>query len=122
MNQTSDRSEPIRHGVGAFLSQVVVHGDTVYLAGQVSTDGSTSVADQTRDVLRQIDQRLADAGTDRTRLLTVNIYLTDISTFPEMNAVWIEWLDGATPPARATVQAALAGPQWLVEMTAVAAR
>jgi enamine deaminase RidA (YjgF/YER057c/UK114 family) len=121
MNQTSDRPEPIRRGVGEFLSQVVVHGDTVYLAGQVATDGSTTVADQTRAVLGQIDQRLAEAGTDRSRLLSVTIYLTDISTFQEMNAVWVEWLDGAAPPARATVQASLAGSQWLVEMTATAA-
>jgi enamine deaminase RidA (YjgF/YER057c/UK114 family) len=117
----SSSSEPVRHGVGPFLSQAVVHGRTVYVAGQVAADGSTSVADQTRHVLRQIDERLAEAGTDRTRLLSVTIYLPDIADFPEMNAVWIDWLDGSQPPARATVQAALADPQWRVEMTAVAA-
>jgi enamine deaminase RidA (YjgF/YER057c/UK114 family) len=121
MNQLPDRSPLTRHGVGEFLSQVVVHGDTVYLAGQVSTDGSTTVADQTRDVLRTIDERLAEAGSDRSRLLSVTIYLTDIAEFAAMNGVWTEWIAGTAPPARATVEAALAGPQWRVEMTAVAA-
>jgi enamine deaminase RidA (YjgF/YER057c/UK114 family) len=121
MTQNPDRPQPVRSGVGEYLSQVVVHAGTVYVAGQVSNDGSTSVGAQTRDVLRQIDARLADAGTDRSRLLSVTVYLVDISEFAEMNAAWIEWLDGAAPPARATVQAAVAGPQWRVEMTAVAA-
>jgi enamine deaminase RidA (YjgF/YER057c/UK114 family) len=121
MNIVPDRSPLVRHGVGEVLSQVVVHGDTVYLAGQVCTDGSITVADQTRDVLRAVDERLAEAGSDRSRLVSVTIYLADITDFAEMNAVWTAWIAGTPPPARATVQAALAGPQWRVEMTAVAA-
>jgi enamine deaminase RidA (YjgF/YER057c/UK114 family) len=118
MNQ---RTDLVHHGVGEYLSQIVIHGDTAYIAGQVATDGSTTTADQTRAVLHQLDARLADAGTDRTRLLSVTIYLVDLADFPDMNAAWVDWLDGAQPPARATVQAALAGPQWRVELSAVAA-
>jgi len=110
-----------RYGVGEFLSQAVVHGDTVYVAGQLAPDGGASVADETRGVLRQIDAVLKEAGSDRSRLLSVSIYLVDIADFAEMNAVWIEWLDGAAPPARATVQAALAHPERRVEIAAVAA-
>jgi enamine deaminase RidA (YjgF/YER057c/UK114 family) len=103
------------------MSQAVVHGGTVYLSGQVARDGSTDIAGQTRDVLRQIDALLAEAGSDRSRLLSVNIWLRDIADFGAMNEVWNEWVDGIDPPARATVQSPLAGPQWLVEMMAVAA-
>jgi enamine deaminase RidA (YjgF/YER057c/UK114 family) len=107
--------------VGEIMSQAVVHGGTVYLSGQVAGDGSTTVAGQTRDVLRQIDELLATVGSDRSRLVSVNIWLRDIADFDEMNGVWLEWVEGIEPPARATVQSQLAGEQWLVEIMAVAA-
>jgi enamine deaminase RidA (YjgF/YER057c/UK114 family) len=114
-------SSPQRHGVGPTMSQAVVHGNTVYLAGQVARDGSTDIAGQTRDVLRQIDALLAEVGSDRSRLLSVNVWLTDMADFAAMNEVWNAWIDGVAPPARATVQSPLAGSEWLVEMMAVAA-
>ena len=82
-----------RIGAGARMSQAVVHGDTVYLAGQVAAQTSgADVAEQTRQILAAIDKLLAEAGTDKTRLLSATIYLADISTFAEMNAVWDAWV------------------------------
>lgn len=106
---------------GPRMSQAVVHGDTVYLAGQVAADPVPSVAEQTRQVLARIDQLLAEAGTDKSRLLSANIWLADIGRFDEMNAVWDAWVAPGNTPARATVQASLAHPQYLVEIMVVAA-
>lgn len=107
---------------GPRMSDAVIHGDTVYLSGQVAEDGSTDVEGQTRDILRQIDALLAEAGTDKSRLLTATVYLTDISGFAAMNRAWEEWVDRSNPPARATVEARLASPDYLVEIQAIAAR
>ncbi|MDQ0513338.1 RidA family protein [Ancylobacter amanitiformis] len=105
--------------VGPRMSQAVVHGSVVYLAGQVALgDG---VAAQTRAVLDQIDALLAAAGTDKTRILTTTIYLADISTFGEMNAEWDTWVAAGHTPARATVEAALATPDYKVEIVVSAA-
>jgi enamine deaminase RidA (YjgF/YER057c/UK114 family) len=108
--------------IGPRMSDAVIHGDTVYLSGQVAEDGSTDVEGQTRDILRQIDALLAEAGTDKSRLLTATVYLTDISGFADMNRAWEEWVDRSNPPARATVEARLASPAYLVEIQAIAAR
>ena len=89
---------------GPRMSQAVVHGDTVYLAGQVGAPGA-SVAEQTRAVLAQIDRLLAEAGSDKSRILNATIWLADIGTFAEMNSVWDGWVDTANPPARATGEA-----------------
>ncbi|MBI5170586.1 MAG: RidA family protein [Candidatus Eisenbacteria bacterium] len=107
---------------GPRLSGVVIHGDTVYLAGHVVADRSLGVKGQTEAILKRIDERLAEAGTDKTRLLSVTIYLADIATFDEMNEAWDAWVDRAAAPARATVGAALASPEYLVEISAIAAR
>ena len=88
---------------GPRMSQAVVHGTTVYLAGQVAADPSQDVAGQTRQILGQIDALLAEAGTDRSRILSANVWLADVSTFAQMNSVWDQWVDPAHPPARATV-------------------
>jgi len=112
-----ERIEP-----GPRMSRAVVYGDTIYLAGQVSTDGSRDVTGQTRDVLARVDGALAAGGSDKSKLLSVTIWLTDMSRFAEMNAVWDAWVDPANPPARATVEARLAGPDYLVEIAAIAAR
>jgi enamine deaminase RidA (YjgF/YER057c/UK114 family) len=107
---------------GLRMSQAVVHNDTVYLAGQVATDPSADVAGQTRQVLAAIDALLAEAGTDKTRLLSANIYLADIGTFGQMNSVWDAWVSADNTPARATVEARLAAPAYKIEIQVVAAR
>lgn len=110
-----------RLDVGEIMSQATIHGDTVYLAGQISSDAS-DVAGQTQAVLDKIDALLARAGTQKTRVLSATIYLTDISTFGEMNDVWKKWVPVGATPARATVEAKLALPEFLVEISVVAAK
>jgi len=111
-----------RRHVGPRMSQVVVHGDTIYLAGQVADDPVPSVADQTRQILVKIDRLLAEVGSEKTKILSANVWLSDIRTFEEMNKVWDEWVAAGNAPARATVEAALARPPILVEIMVVAAR
>lgn len=108
---------------GTRMSKAVVHGDTVYLAGQVSQNAvGGSVAEQTTDILSIIDGFLKQAGTDKQKLLSANIWLTDIGTFNEMNAVWDAWIAPGCAPARATVESKLAAPGLKVEIMVVAAR
>jgi enamine deaminase RidA (YjgF/YER057c/UK114 family) len=107
---------------GARFCEAVVHGDRVYLAGHVGADPAAGVYEQTKDVLAQIDAHLAAAGTDRTHLLMVNVWLADIESFAEMNRAWDEWVDRDHLPARATVEARLASPDYKVEIAAIAAR
>ena len=112
-----------RHEVGPRMSQAVVHGDRVYLAGQVAQAAAgKSVTEQTRDILATIDRLLAAAGSDKTKLLQAQIFLTDISKFGEMNKVWEAWVAPGQTPARATIEARLAAPQYNVEIMVVAAR
>jgi len=111
-----------RFGVNPRLSMAVAHGGAVYLSGQVAIEaGGGPVADQAREVLRRIDDLLAATGTDRTRLLSTNLYVADLATLPEINAVWLDWLAGAEPPCRTTVEAKLASPRYALEISAVAA-
>lgn len=109
--------------VGPRMSQAVVHGATVYLAGQVAPadSGATTVAAQAKVILAQIDRLLAEAGTSKQNLLSATIWLTDMSTFKEMNEVWDKWVVPGATPARATVEARLAGPQYLIEIAVIAA-
>lgn len=103
------------------MSQIVEHGDTVYLAGQVAT-GET-VAAQSAGILAQIDALLAKAGTDKSKLITATIWLCSMDDFAEMNEVWDAWIDPANPPARACVESPrLATPEFRVEMMVVAAK
>ena len=112
-----------RHETGARMSKAVVHGDTVYLSGIVADQPKgKSMGDQTKDILRQIDGFLAKAGTDKSKLLTTNIWLADMDTFGEMNAVWDAWVSPGNTPARATVEAKLAAPDYKVEIMVVAAK
>lgn len=107
---------------GPRMSQVVVHGKTVYLAGQVAQEApGASVADQTRDILQRIDKYLGEAGSDKSKLLAATIWLADMDTFSEMNNLWDAWVDPANPPARACVEARLAAPQFTVEIMVTAA-
>ena len=112
-----------RFETGPRMSQAVVHGDTVYLAGVVAkTTAGESVTKQTQEVLSIIDSHLAKAGSDKSKLLTATIYLTDMKTFPEMNAVWDGWVSAGNTPARATVEARLAAAPYNVEIMVTAAR
>ena len=106
------------------MSQIVIHQKTVYLAGQVAADDDLAkdAAEQTRSTLQEIEKLLAEAGTDKTNILSVTIYLKDIDAdFEAMNSVWDQWLPAGTAPARATVEAKLCEPEILVEMSVVAA-
>ncbi|GAN87669.1 RidA family protein [Komagataeibacter intermedius] len=103
------------------LTGAVVHGHTVYLAGQVTDDPNLDAEGQTADILRQIDALLAEAGTSSARLLSVQIFLSDMNDMAAMNRAWDAWLDPTAKPARATVEARLADPRWKVEITGIAA-
>lgn len=107
---------------GPRMSGAVVHGNTVYLSGHVAAEPRGSVRGQTEAILARIDERLAAAGSSRAHLLSAQIWLVDIASFAEMNAAWEAWIDPANPPARATVEARLAGPEYLVEISVIAAR
>ncbi len=112
-----------RIGVGPRMSQAVVHGHTVYLAGQVADKtAGQSVGEQTKEILANIDKLLEEAGSDKTHLLATTIYLTDIKTFADMNAAWEAWVAPGHTPARATVEAKLAAPQFNVEIVCTAAK
>ena len=109
-----------RIDVGPRMSQIVIHKDTVYLAGQVGEPGE-SVASQTKSVLAQIDELLAKAGTDKSKILQAIIWLADMNDFAEMNKVWDAWVDPQNTPARATGEAKLAAPEYKVEIIITAA-
>ena len=112
---------------GARMSQVVVHGDTVYLAGQVAMSvlkgEARTTGEQTAEILANIDSYLAEAGTDKSKLITATIWLTDIADFAEMNAVWDAWVvEGETPCRACVVSPALADPRLTVEIMVTAAK
>ena len=111
-----------RIGVGPRMSKAVVHGNIVYLAGQVAdkTVGK-SVAEQTQEIVGIIDSLLAEVGSDKTKILSATIYLSEIATFPEMNSVWDKWVVQGHTPARATVEARLVTPDYKVEIAVIAA-
>jgi len=109
--------------VGPRMSQAVVHGDTVYTAGQTAKSApGESVTKQTEVILDQIDDLLAEAGTDKSKLISANIWLSDINDFNEMNAVWDAWVTPGNTPCRACVESKLAAPQFTVEIGVIAAR
>ena len=113
-------SEIKRIGVGARMSEAVAYNGIVWVAGQVGNPGE-SVTEQTKTCLAEVDRILAAAGTDKTRILSVQIWLADISTFGEMNAVWDAWVPAGNTPARATGEAKLATPEYKVEVIVTAA-
>ena len=106
---------------GARMSEAVVHGDTIYLAGQVGEPGDDVIA-QTKTALAEVEALLAQAGSDKSRILMAQIWLADMSTFAEMNAVWDEWVPQGHTPARATGESKLATPDYKVEIIVVAAQ
>lgn len=107
---------------GKRLSAAVVHGDTIYLAGQIAGDAATDVKGQTQQILKKIDDLLAAAGSSKSKLLSATIWLADMRYFDDMNSVWDAWMDPANPPARATVEARLAAPKYFVEIAGIAAK
>ena len=109
-----------RYGIGKRMSEGVAYNGILWVAGQVGHPG-TSVADQTRTCLAEVDRILAAAGTDKTRILSAQIWLADIGTFAEMNAVWDTWVPQGHTPARATGEAKLATPDYKVEVIVTAA-
>jgi enamine deaminase RidA (YjgF/YER057c/UK114 family) len=109
-----------RIGTGARMSEAVAYNGIVWLAGQVGEPGA-SVAEQTAQCLAEVDRILAEAGTDKTRILSAQIWLADIATFAEMNAVWDQWVPQGHTPARATGEAKLATPDYQVEVIVTAA-
>lgn len=112
-----------RRHVGKRLSELVIHRTSglCWLAGQVAEDPKSDVTGQTRQVLAQIDRLLAEAGSDKTKIASATIYLPDMADFAAMNAVWEAWVPTGATPARATVQAKLAGPDYRIEIQVVAA-
>jgi enamine deaminase RidA (YjgF/YER057c/UK114 family) len=112
-----------RHETGPRMSKAVVHGDTVYLAGIVAdAPKGKSMTEQTKSILAQIDGFLARTGTDKSKLISANIWITDMAKFADMNAVWDAWVAPGHTPARATVEAGLASPNYLVEIMVVAGK
>ncbi|MCO4847812.1 MAG: RidA family protein [Yoonia sp.] len=109
-----------RYHTGPRMSQIVTHGDTIYLAGQVGTAGA-SVTQQTKDCVANIDKLLSEVGSDKTRILQVTIWLANMDDFAQMNAVWDAWVPSGHTPARACGEAKLATPEYLVEFMVTAA-
>lgn len=107
--------------VGPRMSEAAIHNGTVYLAGQIAEDASADIAGQTAQVLAAIDALLARAGSDKSKILMTQIFLADLADFPAMNAVWDGWVASGHTPPRATVQAALANPDWKIEVVVTAA-
>ncbi len=111
-----------RHEQGEILSTVVEYNGVVYLCGMVSDDLELDIKCQTADCLRQIDEALAMAGTDKSKILTATVYITDMSQKPKMNEAWKAWLGDGGRPTRACVQVTLASPKELVEIVVSAAK
>ena len=110
-----------RINVGKRLSEAVVHGNTVYLAGEVPDDGTLDITGQTEQVLAKIEKLLKQVGSDKTKLLSAQIFLPDMKDFAAMNAVWEKWVVAGQTPARATIEAKLANPAYKVEIMCIAA-
>lgn len=111
-----------RKHTGQRMSQIVIHGDTIYLAGQVAADAHAGIGEQTRQVLDKIETLLGEAGSDNSKILSAQIWLTSMGHFAQMNEVWDAWLPEGVAPARACIEARLASPDLLVEIGIVAAK
>ncbi len=118
---TDTQTSPRRFHVGARLSEMAVHNGTVYLAGQVPDDGTQDIGGQTAQVLAMVDRLLAEAGSDKSRILMAQIFIADMADFPGMNVVWDAWVPAGHTPPRATVQAKLGKPEWKIEIVVTAA-
>ena len=110
------------HHTNQRMSQIVVHNDTVYLAGQVAADAGADITVQTRQVLEKIDTLLAEAGSDKSKILSAQIWIASMGHFAQMNEVWDAWIPSGHAPARACIEARLASPDLLVEVGIIAGR
>lgn len=104
------------------MSAVTVFNQVVYLSGQVRKNTDNDVAGQTREILATIDELLALANTDKSRLLSAQLYIKNLSDFSTVNTIWIDWMNGCVAPSRATIQADLVNPNWLIEIAVTAAQ
>jgi enamine deaminase RidA (YjgF/YER057c/UK114 family) len=104
------------------MSQIVIHGDTIYLAGQVADDAGADIATQTRQVLEKIEALLSEAGSDTSKILSAQIWLASMGHFARMNEIWDTWIPDGVAPARACIEARLASPDLLVEVGIIAAK
>lgn len=104
------------------MSAVTIFNQVVYLSGQVPKITEPDIEAQTKDVLATVDTLLAQAGTDKSRLLSAQIFVKNLEDFPQINAIWVEWMKGCVPPSRATIQADLVNPAWLIEIAVTAAQ
>ena len=111
-----------RHHTGQRMSQIVIHGDTVYLAGQVADAANADIAVQTRQVVDKIEALLDEAGSDKTKILSAQVWIASMGHFAQMNEVWDNWVPEGHAPARACIEARLASPDLLVEIGVIAAR
>jgi enamine deaminase RidA (YjgF/YER057c/UK114 family) len=110
-----------RLNVGKRLSEAVIHGNTIYLAGEVPDDTSKDITGQTAEVLAKIDKLLQQAGSDKSKILSAQIFLPDMKDFAGMNVAWEKWVVPGQTPARATIEAKLANPAYKVEIMCIAA-
>ena len=110
-----------RQQIGHLYSEIVIHRNIVHLAGVVAEDASGDISSQTAGALAVIDKWLSTAGTDKSKLLTTQIWISDMAEFAAMNEVWTAWIDPENPPARATCEAKLANPDWKLELIVSAA-
>ena len=111
-----------RHQPGARLSQAAEYGNLVFLAGIVADDGLLDVKGQTKQIVDKIDKLLAAAGSNKSKILSAQIWVADIRYYTDMNAIWDPWIDPANPPARACIESRLANPAFKVEIMCVAAK
>ena len=111
-----------RHHTNQRMSQLVIHGETVYLAGQVAKDADANITVQTQQVLDKVDALLAEAGSEKSKILSAQIWISNIGHFAAMNEVWDAWVAEGNAPARACIEARLASPDLLVEVGIVAAK
>lgn len=111
-----------RIGTGPVMSAATIFNQVVYLSGQVPKNTVPDIAAQTRDVLATIDQLLSESESDKSRIISAQLFLKNLSDFSVVNAIWMEWLDGLPKPARATIQADLVNPDWLIEIAITAAQ
>lgn len=110
-----------RHQTNSRMSKIVIHNETIYLSGQVAKDRDADIATQTQQVLDKIEALLIEAGSNKNKILSAQIWLSNIANFSAMNVVWDQWIDEDNQPARATIEARLASPELLVEVGIIAA-
>ena len=104
------------------MSAVTIFNKVVYLSGQVPKNTKQDIIGQTQEILATIDQLLLEANTDKSRLLSAHVYIKNLDDFATFNTIWIDWLEGCVAPSRATIQADLVNPDWLIEIAVIAAQ